>query len=32
MKLNSANINIMVKAVKAASKHLIRDFGEIENF
>ena len=30
MKLNSANINIMVKAVKAASKHLIRDFGEIE--
>jgi len=30
MKLTSANINVMVKAVRAASKHLIRDFGEIE--
>jgi len=31
MKLNSANINVMVKACRKASKHLIRDFGEIEN-
>ena len=31
MKLNSANINIMVKACRKASKTLIRDFGEIEN-
>ena len=31
MKLNSANINIMVKACRKASKVLIRDFGEIEN-
>ena len=31
MKLNSANINIMVKACRKASKILIRDFGEIEN-
>jgi len=31
MKLNSANINIMVKACRKASKKLIRDFGEIEN-
>jgi myo-inositol-1(or 4)-monophosphatase len=30
MKLNSANINVMIKAARAASKHLIRDFGEIE--
>ena len=30
MKLNSANINIMVKACRKASKILIRDFGEIE--
>ena len=30
MKLNSANINIMVKACRKASKVLIRDFGEIE--
>tara|TARA_B100000029_G_scaffold514533_1_gene617776 strand:+ start:437 stop:1222 length:786 start_codon:yes stop_codon:yes gene_type:complete len=30
MKLNSANINIMVKACRKASKTLIRDFGEIE--
>tara|TARA_B100001123_G_scaffold433636_1_gene558713 strand:- start:292 stop:1077 length:786 start_codon:yes stop_codon:yes gene_type:complete len=31
MKLNSANINVMVKACRKASKILIRDFGEIEN-
>ena len=31
MKLNSANINIMVKACRKAAKVLIRDFGEIEN-
>ena len=31
MKLNSANINVMVKACRKASKTLIRDFGEIEN-
>jgi len=31
MKLNSANINIMIKACRKASKTLIRDFGEIEN-
>ena len=31
MKLNSANINVMVKACRNASKVLIRDFGEIEN-
>ena len=31
MKLNSANINIMVKACRKAAKILIRDFGEIEN-
>tara|TARA_B100000029_G_scaffold190174_1_gene188049 strand:- start:173 stop:958 length:786 start_codon:yes stop_codon:yes gene_type:complete len=31
MKLNSANINVMVKASRKASKVLIRDFGEIEN-
>ena len=30
MKLNSANINIMVKACRKAAKTLIRDFGEIE--
>ncbi len=30
MKLNSANINIMVKACRKASKNLIRDFGEVE--
>ena len=30
MKLNSANINILVKACRKASKPLIRDFGEIE--
>ena len=30
MKLNSANINVMVKACRKASKSLIRDFGEIE--
>ena len=30
MKLNSANINVMVKAIRKASKVLIRDFGEIE--
>tara|TARA_B100000686_G_scaffold274440_1_gene292497 strand:+ start:210 stop:995 length:786 start_codon:yes stop_codon:yes gene_type:complete len=30
MKLSSANINVMVKACRAASKILIRDFGEIE--
>jgi len=30
MKLNSANINIMVKACRKAAKILIRDFGEIE--
>ena len=31
MKLNSANINVMVKACRKASKTLIRDFGEVEN-
>jgi myo-inositol-1(or 4)-monophosphatase len=31
MKLNSANINVMVKACRKAAKNLIRDFGEIEN-
>jgi len=31
MKLTSANINVMVKACRKASKILIRDFGEIEN-
>ena len=31
MKLNSANINVMVKSCRKASKVLIRDFGEIEN-
>ena len=30
MKLSSANINVMVKACRKASKTLIRDFGEIE--
>jgi myo-inositol-1(or 4)-monophosphatase len=30
MKLNSANINVMVNACRKASKTLIRDFGEIE--
>ena len=30
MKLNSANINVMVKACRKASKNLIRDFGEVE--
>jgi len=30
MKLNSANINVMVKTCMKASKSLIRDFGEIE--
>ena len=31
MKLSSANINVMVKACRKASRTLIRDFGEIEN-
>tara|TARA_B100000029_G_scaffold450200_1_gene473988 strand:- start:343 stop:1128 length:786 start_codon:yes stop_codon:yes gene_type:complete len=30
MKLNSPNINVMIKACRKASKILIRDFGEIE--
>jgi len=30
MRLSSANINIMIKACRKASKVLIRDFGEIE--
>jgi len=30
MRLNSANINVMIKACTKASKVLIRDFGEIE--
>ena len=30
MKLSSANINVLVKACRKASKTLIRDFGEIE--
>ena len=30
MRLSSANINVMVKACRKASKTLIRDFGEIE--
>ena len=31
MKLSSANINVLVKTCRKASKTLIRDFGEIEN-
>jgi len=31
MKLSSANINVMIKACRKASKTIIRDFGEIEN-
>jgi len=31
MNLSSANINVMVKTCRKASKILIRDFGEIEN-
>ena len=30
MKLTSANINVMIKAVRSASKPLIRDFGDVE--
>ena len=30
MRLNSANINVMVKACRKAAKNIIRDFGEIE--
>ena len=30
MRLNSANINVMVKAIRTAAKVVIRDFGEIE--
>ncbi len=30
MRLSSANINVMVNACRKASKHLIRDFGEVE--
>ena len=30
MKLSSANINVIIKASRKASKPLIRDFGEIE--
>jgi len=30
MKLNSANINVMMKACRKAAKTLIRDFGEVE--
>ena len=30
MKLSSPNINVMVNACRKASKHIIRDFGEIE--
>ena len=30
MKLTSANINVMVNACRKASRHIIRDFGEIE--
>ena len=30
MKLTSANINVMFNACRKASKHIIRDFGEIE--
>ena len=31
MRLNSPQINLMVKACIKASRSLIRDFGEIEN-
>jgi len=31
MKLNSANINVMIKACRKAAKVIIRDFGEVEN-
>jgi len=31
MKLSSANINVLIKTCRKASKVLIRDFGEIEN-
>ena len=30
MKLTSANINVLVKASRKASKVLIRDYGEVE--
>lgn len=29
--LASANLNVMIKAARKAAKHLIRDFGEVEN-
>ena len=32
MKSISPNLNLMIKACEKASKILIRDFGEIENF
>ena len=32
MRLNSPQINIITKACMKASKSLIRDFGEIENW
>tara|TARA_Y100000590_G_scaffold400480_1_gene484595 strand:- start:337 stop:1128 length:792 start_codon:yes stop_codon:yes gene_type:complete len=31
MKLSSANVNVLIKTCRKASKVLIRDFGEIEN-
>ena len=31
MRLNSPKINLITKACMKASRHLIRDFGEIEN-
>ena len=27
----SANLNVMIKAARKAARHLIRDFGEVEN-
>ena len=31
MQNNTANLNIMIKAARKASRSLIRDFNEIEN-
>ncbi|MGH6915388.1 MAG: inositol monophosphatase family protein, partial [Geminicoccales bacterium] len=31
MAIRSANINVMVQAAHKAARHLVRDFGEVEN-
>ena len=31
MALRSANITVMIQAVHKAARHLVRDFGEVEN-